>query len=357
MLKNKRILVAPLDWGLGHATRCIPIIRELISQGAEVILGADNLPLKLLRMEFPDLEYIEFPGLQIQYPSKNSMMINMAFQANKFLQSISEEKEFLHSVIPNYAIDAVISDNRYGVYSKNIPSIFITHQLFIKLPIGGLLLKKIVNNYISNFDECWIPDFKEKNNLSGTLSHKKNLPENYTFIGPLSRFKEAQDNILLKRKLMIILSGPEPTRSTFENRLLKQLENVQYKVLLVRGIPEELDPKRHNKNVQVIPMLTSKEMNTEIIHSETILCRAGYSSIMDLAKVGKKAILIPTHGQTEQEYLAEKLLYEKKCYSCAEKNLDIDFALKENEKFSGLKLREDKNQLSRNIKRLLNHSK
>lgn len=356
MLKNKRILVAPLDWGLGHATRCIPIIKELIAQHAQVILAADKLCLKLLRTEFPELEYVEFPGMKIQYPSKNSMWIHMAFQANRFLDSILEENQLLQQIIENYAIDAVISDNRYGLNTQKVPCVLITHQLFIQLPVGKILLRKIIGNYISKFNQCWIPDFDGKYNLSGKLSHKKNKPNNTHFIGPLSRFPQSKDKAITERKLMIILSGPEPSRSIFENKLLKQLEKVEYKVLLVRGILESLSSDRHNDNVEVKNLVTSKELFEEIRKSDTILCRSGYSSIMDLASIGKKAILIPTYGQTEQEYLAKKMMIENKCYSCAEKDFVLEEALRENEKYKGLQVDYNSDILSNKINEFLNYS-
>src|SRR5690554_6730686 len=143
MLHNKRILIAPLNWGLGHASRCIPIIRDLIMQRAEVIIGADQLPLELLRKEFPDLEYIEFPGLEIKYKSNSSLIFNMALQANKFFKAFSEEQAFLQKAVKNYAIDAVISDNRYGAFSTSVPSFIITHQVFLNLPIGKKVMGKI----------------------------------------------------------------------------------------------------------------------------------------------------------------------------------------------------------------------
>mgnify|MGYP006194365647 CR=1 FL=1 len=358
MLYKKRILVTPLNWGLGHATRCIPIIHELLKQGAEVIIAADQLPLHLLRTEFPDLEFVTFPGLEIKYKSNTSLVFNMALQANKFYKAFAEEHLVLKKVVENYAIDAVISDNRYGAYSDVIPSILITHQVFLSLPIGEIVMEKVIKKYLSKFDECWIPDFEGAKNLSGLLSHKKSLPKNYHFIGPLSRFAwQGDQKHVIKRKLMVVLSGPEPNRSDLEEKLFDELQNVDFDVLMVRGSLKELQIQDYNPHLKVEPVLTSAQLYKEMSSSELILCRSGYSSIMDLAALGKKAILIPTKGQTEQEYLAEKLKEEKVFYAVDEKDLNLQKALQESKKYSGLQLQFDNTLLLERLKKLVDHSK
>lgn len=358
MLYKKRILVAPLNWGLGHATRCIPIIKELIKQQAEVIIGGDNLPLELLRKEFPELEYIEFPGMEIKYKSNSSLILNMALQANKFFKAFVEEQRFLQKAVENYAIDAVISDNRYGAFSNEVPSFLITHQVFLNLPMGKKVMDKVIKNYISNFDECWIPDFPGNKNLSGDLSHKKDLPENYYFIGPLSRFSNfAKSNSKKQRKLMIILSGPEPDRTNLESKLLEQLSEVEYEVLLVRGVQAKLHLGKKNPYLQVETVLTTEDLHREIISSEIILSRSGYSTIMDLAALGKNAILVPTKGQTEQEYLAEKFKSGNLFFSTEEKNLNLEEALRESCKYEGLKIDYNNSILIEKLTNLFHYSK
>lgn len=358
MLHKKRILVAPLNWGLGHATRCIPIIKELVRLKAEVIIGGDNLPLELLRKEFPELEYIEFPGMEIKYKSNSSLILNMALQANKFFKAFTEEQRFLQKAVENYAIDAVISDNRYGAFSNEVPSFLITHQVFLNLPLGKKVMDKVIKNYISNFDECWIPDFPGNENLSGALSHKKELPENYYFIGPLSRFANyAKSNQKKLRKLMIILSGPEPNRTDLENKLLEQLSELDFEVLLVRGIQAKLHLENENPNLQVESVLTTEELHREIMSSEMILSRSGYSTIMDLAALGKKAILVPTKGQTEQEYLAEKFKSKNILYSVEEKDLDLKEALRESCMYEGLRIDYNNSILSEKLANLFTYSK
>lgn len=342
--KDKRILVAPLDWGLGHASRCIPVIQELIAQGAQVIIGADKQPMKLLKNEFPDCEAVRVPGMNISYPKHLSMSTFMALKAPHFFQTISKEQENLKLIVENYKIDGVISDNRYGLYNKDKPSILITHQLFIQAPIFKNLLKKLTAKYISKYYCCWIPDIQGENNLSGILSHQSTNLKNLRFVGPLSRFMNHQNdsskNQKFKRELMIVLSGPEPTRSQFEKLILNQLKHLDIEALLVRGIVENSPSKKLNKKgkIQVKNHLSSKEMLQEIQDSEIILCRSGYSSVMDLAVINKKAIIVPTNGQTEQEYLAKHLSNNKFLYSTTEKDLNLTLDIKKAKKYNGFNM-------------------
>ena len=190
MQKQKRILICPLDWGLGHATRCIPIIRLLLAKNAEIIVAADAGPLALLKQEFPQLTFIQLKGYNIQYPKSGSMKVKMLLSIPKIVNGIKEEHEALDKIIDKHKIDIVISDNRYGCWSKKIKSIFITHQLMIKAPFGENVLHKKVLKYIDNYDECWVPDVADSVNLSGDLTHKYTIPKNTFFVGALSRFPD-----------------------------------------------------------------------------------------------------------------------------------------------------------------------
>lgn len=339
---NKRILVCPLDWGLGHATRCIPIIKELIDNKVEVVVAADNRPLALLKKEFPRLEFIKFPGYVMSYPSNGRMELKLMMSLPEIFHGIYKEHTFLKSIIKKYNIDAVISDNRFGLWNKTVPSVFITHQVMVKCPENLKFLEPILHRisrfFINKYDECWVPDFQGRENLSGDLAHGYPLPENAFYIGPLSRFDFFDnhfDNTLPSRKeldlpignykydLMVIVSGPEPQRSIFEIIVMKQLESASLKVLMVRGVTEETELNEYdhretttarsgNKNnmIEIYPHLETSKMREAILSSKLVLSRPGYSTIMDLAVLGKKAIFVPTPGQTEQEYLAD-LLHEK----------------------------------------------
>ncbi len=300
------ILIAPLNWGLGHATRCMPLINALMDRGVKPILASDGAALALLREEYPDLTALPLPAYDIQYRG-NNMMLTMGAQLPKILRAMLAEQRAIKKIVRDHQIDIIISDNRYGVFHENCHSIFMTHQLNIKIP--NRILEKIVasvnHRLISRFNECWVPDYAVAPRLAGSLSENTGLAM-VKYTGPLSRIKK---KILpVKYKLAIVLSGPEPQRTNLEKILLKQLVNFPDRVCFVRGVVNDATPPLvDNKNFFIQNYLTADKLNQVLNESEIVVCRSGYSSLMDLVKLGKRAILIPTPGQTEQEYLAEYL--------------------------------------------------
>ncbi len=351
MGSTKTILVCPLDWGLGHATRCIPIIHSFLNQNHNVIIGSSGYQLALLKNEFPDLNFIDLKGYEIEYPKGDSMITKIITQLPKIKNAINDEHKWLEKVIDEHGIDMVVSDNRYGLWSKRIKSILITHQLFIKAQTGEWLIEKLLKSYLDNFDEVWIPDVEGEHNLSGDLSHKKPLPSNYKFIGIQSRFSSLQverSNLIEEYDFMAIISGPEPQRTIFENLIIKQVENSNLKGVLIRGLPEQnvianevkqsfhieiassVSLPRNDEKLKIFNHLETTELLHFIQKSKVVISRSGYGTIMDLAVLGKKAILVPTPGQTEQEYLA-KYHYEKgHFYTQTQSDFDLEKAFKGN---------------------------
>lgn len=337
MNQQKRILVAPLNWGLGHASRCIPIIKMLGKQGAEVILAADGSPMALLEKEFPDLEILHFPGLAIHYGAVLPTQFALATQLPAFLVGIRKEHRELQQLIRRKKIDGIISDNRYGMYAKDRPSILITHQLELQTTFFKPQLRRVINGFLSNFSAVWVPDYRGNISLAGRLSHPKNRKENLSFLGPLSRFIAQEHPKAYKRKFMVILSGPEPNRSRFERKILNQLNELNDSTLLVRGLLDldsstEIETRSH---IQQFNHLSTEKMQSEIMNSELIVCRSGYSSIMDLAVLKKKALLIPTKGQIEQEYLSEYHREKKWFYSVKESRLNLKIDSEKALQFNG----------------------
>jgi len=311
---SKKVLVAPLDWGLGHATRCIPVIQELIIQRHEVLIAADGHIANLLKEEFPELEFIYLKGYYISYSSRLPAWIKILIQFPKIIFRIIMEHRQLKKIIRQHKIDVVISDNRFGLWNGNAKSIYITHQLMIKCPKGFKvfepLLQLLHRIIINRYDVCWVPDFEGDNNLSGDLAHKYSKPKNARFIGTLSRFKEADSDIKREYDLCIIISGPEPSRSEFEKIVFAQLKSYSGKAVVVLGSIEG-DNHYFGNKVEVFSYLSGVQLKKIIEKSKIIICRSGYSSIMDLVALKKNALLIPTPGQTEQEYLAEYLRFKK----------------------------------------------
>lgn len=359
MTKKPNILVCPLDWGIGHATRCVPIINELLVQNANVILAASGRSLHFLESEFPDLKKIEFPGYQFSYPENGSMALKMAFQAPKILAGIKKENRMLKNIIHDYKIDAIISDNRYGLYSKKNPCVFMTHQVFIQMPKQLDFLKQIIEKinkkYINKFNECWIPDYPGGENLSGDLSHQKKLTQNFHFIGPLSRFSKRpkKKSTEFKYKILVMLSGPEPQRTVLENLLIDQLSNLEIKSAVVLGKTELREEKRIKDHIDIYSHLESDKLKQLILDSEIIVSRTGYSTVMDLVALNKKAIFIPTPGQTEQEYLSHFYLENQFYYSLDQQNIDLNKGLTNYKPYSGVQLAYDNSKLKERVSKLL----
>ncbi|MCF6223496.1 MAG: glycosyltransferase [Flavobacteriaceae bacterium] len=317
---NKRkILVAPLNWGLGHATRCIPIINVLIHEGFEPVLAGDGDSLKLLKKEFHDLMSYELPSYAIQYTKNGkNLKYKLLFDALRINKIIKKEYQTVNEIIRKENIKGIISDNRFGVRSNQVPSVYITHQVNVLSGATSFITSKYHQYIISKFDICWVPDYKGKNNLAGKLSHTNTSELNLKYINPLSRFDEVffcKEKPLVTKKydILAIISGPEPQRSLFEEKLLDAFKTTSKKVLFVRGIvsdKEKEKPKLNHKNVKIVNYMLQEELQKSIIESELIIARSGYSTIMDLEKLCAKAFFIPTPGQYEQEYLA-KYLQEK----------------------------------------------
>ncbi len=356
-MEKKRILIALLDWGLGHAARCIPVINELVRQNADVIMAADGRPYDLLRKEFPQLHVIRFPGYSIQYSGKENLLWKILKQLPSFLNSFVTEHKFLEQIIKELQIDAVISDSRYGVFSKSVPSVFLIHQLRILLPRGLSWCEPIIallnRRRINKFSECWIPDYDNKQNLSGRLSHNTPLPKNCHYIGALSRIKNIPE-IKKELDILVILSGPEPQRALFEDILIEQLKKTSYHSFIVRGIPEKSIRIKLSDTITAISSVQSDELSRLIAASQIIIARSGYSTIMDLSFVGAKAIFVPTPQQTEQEYLAKSLKEKMICYSETQADFQLERAMDESKKYSGFHIQaHDMSALKQRIEHLL----
>jgi UDP-N-acetylglucosamine transferase subunit ALG13 len=336
--RKPRILLSPLDWGLGHATRCIPIIRELISHDCDVWLACDGTNKRLLADEFPELTILEMPGYKIRYSkSGKGLFFRMLVQVPKLLDMISYENHWLETKNPVYEFDAVISDNRFGFRNKKIHSVFITHQLFIKSGIGGMadaFLRFLQYGYINKFDQCWVPDIENKNSFAGELSHPSRLPKTpVEYIGMLSRFKTATATEI-KKHILVILSGPEPQRTILEKIVLKDIINYPFTATVVRGLPGEIKYIPATENIKFHNHLNAEDMNREMEKAEFIISRSGYSTIMDLARLQKKSILIPTPGQTEQLYLAKNLTANNHAVCVTQNNFSLTDAITKAESFS-----------------------
>ncbi|SDS19055.1 conserved hypothetical protein [Gramella sp. MAR_2010_147] len=300
-------MVATLNWGLGHSARCIPIIKHLQLNNFEPIVASDGEALKLLKKEFPHLIHIELPSYNIQYTKKGYYLKwKMIMDSPMILKAIKAEKNLTREIVKDYDIKGIISDNRFGVRNELLKTnIFITHQLNVLSGNTTFLSSYLNQQYISKFDECWVPDVEGEKNLSGILGHLKKKPENVKYIGPLSRLEKLETPELYD--FLILLSGPEPQRSILESILLKEFRNSKAQILLIRGFFSEDSLEFTNPNINIKNHLFGEALEEAINASKYVISRSGYTSIMDLAKLDKKAFFIPTPGQKEQEYLAKRL--------------------------------------------------
>ncbi len=323
MTTTKNILVAPLNWGLGHATRCIPIIDKLREFGFNPILASDGDAIKLLKKEFPSLTTIELPSYQIKY-AKNARFFKwkMAWSIPRMLKAIQNEKKITQKIIEQYQIDGIISDNRFGVVNKRIPCVFITHQLNVLSGSTTFLTSALHRNWIKNFQECWVPDFQDLPHLSGKLGHLKKTKLNIKYLGTLSRFEKKEIEEMYD--LAVVLSGPEPQRTIFEKMIATQIHLFEGKVIFIKGKIEDEEKSESLGNTTFYNFMKTKDLEQALNQSKKVLSRSGYTTIMDLVKLQKKAFFVPTPGQTEQEYLAKHLQKQKIAPYASQDNFRIE---------------------------------
>ncbi len=333
---SKRILVAPLDWGLGHATRCIPIVQALLNHGAEVILAGNGPAYALLKMAFPALPIAQLPAYNILYPTVN-MYFNIAVQTPKIIRAIWQEHQAVQKLAQHYRLDAILSDHRYGCFVKGIPNVFIAHQLQVLIP--NQIIKKSVNavlqSFIRQFDACWIPDLPGHASLSGALSEGASMKMPCKYLGVLSDLQPIT-TCPSGYDVVAVLSGPEPQRTRFEQLIVQQARTLPQQFLIVQGRPGYQPALQLAKNIDVVAFLSGSALNEVVAAAGVVVCRAGYSSIMDLAVLGKKALLVPTPGQTEQLYLAQHLMARDMFYSQPQKSLDLSEGLERAQQCRGL---------------------
>lgn len=353
-----KVLVCPLDWGIGHATRCVPVINKYLEFGDEVIIAADGRPFEFLKIEFPQCRFIRLKGATITYPKRKGFLIKFFARSPFLLWSYFRERRDIRKIIRSENPSIIVSDNRYGLWDQQVYSIILTHQLNIIFPqsihfLSGFL-NGIINRQIEKFDECWIPDFELHNGLAGKLSHPAKLPVNAHYVGILSRFSDpsGKRNVInsCDYDIFVALSGPETQRTKLEEIIFSQLINSGLSGIIVRGLTELTEDWNLTDKIRVFSHLGTAKMKEFILRSHIVICRSGYSSLMDMATLGKIAILIPTPGQTEQEYLARYHLEKKIYFSMPQHLFDLLYAIEMTRNFPGVIMQNDYKALGERIK-------
>lgn len=334
MKEKKNILICPLEWGLGHAGRMIPVARMLQDDGNKVFIGTGITHKQFLRTELKDVEFIDFGGFRPYYSVILPQYIVLIFQIPLILFHIVREHLRLARIIDRYNIDVVISDNRFGLWNKKVKTVYVTHQIRIPFPgrlrlaeQAGVCLHRFI---IRKYDLCFIPDLPGEINLSGRLSHSVRLPENARFIGILSRFPDAGEDAGrsgIAGHYTLILSGPEPQRSILRNIITRLKPKDEISLVILEGRPGIRDEESNSDKIITYNNLHAAGMKRIILDSSGIIARAGYTSIMELVSLNCSALLVPTPGQTEQEYLASYLSGKEWFAAIRQKDIKKGFSL------------------------------
>ena len=326
MVQNKKILFAVMGWGLGHVTRSIPLIDSL-SDDNEIILASNGNAIKLLEANYPRLKILQYPDYAVNYPRYKSLLIlSIISQLPQICFQMYREYKITQKLVVEEKIQIIISDSRYGVFSQSTPSFFITHQL--RFQLTGLLkplelLGEKINFFLfKKFTSILVIDNAGKLNLSGALSHNYyRVANNLQFIGPFSSINKAESKTDID--VLVSISGPEVQRTLFENIIMRQIASLPGKKVIVLGKPEEDESVQSEHNLKIYNHVTRTTMNQLMNRAKVVVCRSGYSSVMELAALQKKALLIPTPGQTEQEYLAQYLHRMRFFYTVSQHKLNL----------------------------------
>ncbi|MGV3632409.1 MAG: glycosyltransferase [Bacteroidota bacterium] len=309
-VRDKRILYAALDWGFGHVTRSIGIIRQLEEQGNTVMIACNKEQKQVFVSYFPELIYETLEGYDLRFGGKGNWSLDLWKQRREFLKTIEKEQKRAEDLCSKHAIGLVVSDHRYGFRSAGLPSVFVTHQLHLPIPKIAFLVQRWHEKQLRKFTALWVLD-DEKNTLAGKLSRRiRHADLNY--VGWFSRFESSNRIFESSKKhfdYLIVLSGPQPYAKQLLKEVRKKVSFSRKKVAVLH--PASLVFKQKMKGLEYFPAQDLKKNDALFYQSETIISRSGYSTIMDIRVLGKKAILYPTKGQKEQEYLYNYLKLEK----------------------------------------------
>jgi len=352
-MKRPSICISPIDWGLGHATRCITLIKGFEKLGYQVYIATEGYHEAILKEALPSCHFLPLRGYRIRYAKWGFILpLVLLFQLPKIIYSIIHEQNWLKKAQAQYEFDLIVSDNRFGFYHKLVPSVFITHQLNLQMHFAWAtnLFQKLQYAWLKRFTACWIPDIEGANNLSGILANPKQKPSiPLWYMGCLSRLIDTAIDTSADNRSSIhgathnnqnvflgIVSGPEPQRTLLENLLWKAGNKLNIPFVVIAGTPSKEQPNKlleENKNAKLYAHLAAPALVSEIKRAEYIICRGGYTTLMELIPFEKKLIFIPTPGQTEQMYLGK--LWEEKnwalCYS--QENFKLNIALEEASNF------------------------
>jgi len=300
-IKNKRILISPLNWGMGHVSRCIPLIDQFLKNGNIVHVAADDQQRSIFEQYFTEVAFIEHQGYPFRFGERGNFGLDLASQFRQLQTRLKEELIQTERMVEDHSIDVVVSDHRYGFMSSGAYSILLTHQLNLPVRWYEGWVQRLHHLLISKFDEIWVPD-TEQSNYAGDLSRNtKGFKVNY--LGHLSRFS-IYDKIPKSDHQIVIASGPDIYAVPFVREQLKKVSDA-IQIIAREDVIAQLEG--HNR---FLALTDWKEADRTILSAAKIISRSGYSTLMDLIELKTPFSITPTPGQREQEYLFD-LWYKK----------------------------------------------
>jgi UDP-N-acetylglucosamine transferase subunit ALG13 len=313
---------------LGHATRMVPLIMYLQQQWFETVLAADGRPYDFFASRFPELKIYRCAGYTITYPESGNLLLHMMKNSVSYYKAVESEQRIATELADEIDADVVISDNRLNFRAKGRKNIYITHQLNIKAGILSAAATAMHRKYYNKFDEIWVPDNSGTSNISGVLGHDADCTVPLFYLGPQSRFTAMSgDEILPHGKAVVLLSGPEPQRTLFENIVVAELIRTGINAIVLRGLPGNTEVTQPAPNIEMISHLNDEEMLRTVAGAEVVISRPGYSTLCDLAQMNKRLIVVPTPGQTEQEYLADKHFADNRLVKAEQSDFHLEYCL------------------------------
>lgn len=339
-MKAGKVFYAVLNMGLGHATRSLPVIREFVNRNWKVLIGSNGRALEFLKTELPDISFIITPDYEIKYARGGWLLPKLALQFPHLLNKINEEHAFCNKVVMDFLPDMIVSDHCYGIYHESIPSFFISHQIYFAMPDGlgafGSLAARFNFKFHKNYQKVIIPDLPDDSQglLSGSLSRLPKKDNKYVFGGILSSITREEPKETID--LLVSISGPEPQRTLFEQKILQQIEAVPGRKIVALGKSESIEMLKNTPGLKVYSHLPRREMGRLFNQAKLIVSRPGYSTLMELVELGRPALLVPTPGQTEQAALAKHTLGKNWFYSVDQNNLDLTQDIENAKNYAGL---------------------
>jgi len=325
----KKILIAPLDWGLGHTSRCIALAMHYHQQGHRIYFAGNAIQQQIFTATCSFVTPIALEGYGVTYPASGwAFMPKMIMQLPKIQKTILREQKWLEEQMKTYQFDVILSDNRYGLHHPEATSILLTHQLHIQTgtKLGDAVIKAKTKLLLQAFDEVWVVDQEGADNLAGKLSRKLQLSKPIQYLGWLSQFQFQQSAtehpMQDKKYILAILSGPEPMRTQLETLLLAQMQaQPSVHFVMIGGTVNK--PPTIPTNVHYLPLADARVIYNYLLHCEYVISRSGYSTVMDVICMRKPAVFIPTPGQTEQVYIAKKLSADGLYLCCSQKTFQL----------------------------------